>query len=214
MKAELNLALVGMPGCGKSLTAKATANLFEVPLLRLDIGKLMGKYVGETEQNMAAMFREAETENAILLLDEADSFLQDRRSAQRTYEVTEVNEMLQGMERFRGIFICTTNLMDRIDQAALRRFTFKIQFHPLTRAQRVALFVAEACAGDPVRLEPAQEKRLAALDQLCIGDFAAVRRQALILDIKMDPDELLEQLEAEHRIKPEVRDGRNIGFLQ
>jgi hypothetical protein len=49
----------------------------------------------------------------VLLLDEADSFLQDRRGAQRTYEVTEVNEMLQGMERFNGIFICTTNLLDR-----------------------------------------------------------------------------------------------------
>ena len=44
--------------------------------------------------------------------------------------------MLQGMERFNGIFVCTTNLLDRIDQAALRRFTFKIQFKPLTRAQR------------------------------------------------------------------------------
>ena len=54
---------------------------------------------------MAAMFREAETEKAVLLLDEADSFLQDRRGAQRTYEVTEVNEMLQGMERFNGIFV-------------------------------------------------------------------------------------------------------------
>ena len=68
----------------------------------------------------------------MLLLDEADSFLQDRRGAQRTYEVTEVNEMLQGMERFDGIFVCTTNLLDRIDQAALRRFTFKIKFMPLT----------------------------------------------------------------------------------
>jgi SpoVK/Ycf46/Vps4 family AAA+-type ATPase len=89
---------------------------------------LVSKFVGETEQQMAAMFREAEAEKAVLLLDEADSFLQDRRHAQRTYEVTEVNEMLQGMERFAGIFICTTNLMDSIDQAALRRFTFKIQF--------------------------------------------------------------------------------------
>ena len=108
----------------------------------------MSKYVGETEQNMAAMFREAEAEKAVLLLDEADSFLQDRRGAQRTYEVTEVNEMLQGMERFDGIFICTTNLFDRIDQAALRRFTFKIQFKPLTALQREAMFVTEALGGD------------------------------------------------------------------
>ena len=104
----------------------------------------MSKYLGETEQNMAAMFRDATSEKAVLLLDEADSFLQDRRGAQRTYEVTEVNEMLQGMERFAGVFICTTNLLDRIDQAALRRFTFKIRFKPMTSVQRERMFVTEA----------------------------------------------------------------------
>src|SRR5947209_12802199 len=97
---------------------------------------------------MAAMFDEAESEQAILLLDEADSFLQDRRGAQRTYEVTEVNEMLQGMERFDGIFVCTTNLLESLDQAALRRFTFKIKFMPLTSEQREQMFITEALAGD------------------------------------------------------------------
>ncbi len=207
------LCFFGPPGTGKTALAEHIASTLAQPLHIRQASDLMSKYVGETEQNMAAMFREAETENAILLLDEADSFLQDRRGAQRSYEVSEVNEMLQGMERFRGIFICTTNLMDRIDQAALRRFTFKIQFQPLTRAQRLALFVTEACAGDAMGLEPALEQRLVSLDQLCVGDFAAVKRQALILDLKMAPDEFLEQLEAEHRIKPEVREGRSMGFL-
>ena len=121
--------------------------------------------------------------------------------------------MLQGMERFHGIFICTTNLMDRLDQAALRRFTFKIQFKPLTPPQRLALFVAEACAGDASRLDRHLEKRLAALDQLCVGDFSAVKRQNAILDAQLEPGEFLEQLEAEHRIKPEVREARGIGFM-
>ena len=162
---------------------------------------------------MVVMFREAEAENGILLLDEADSYLQDRRGAQRSYELTEVNEMLQGMERFKGIFICTTNLMDRIDQAALRRFTFKIQFKPLTRFQRETLFVKEVLDGDADRLENAQQSRLAALDQLCLGDFAAVKRQGVILDTIMDSEEFLSQLESEHRIKPEVRETRNMGFM-
>jgi SpoVK/Ycf46/Vps4 family AAA+-type ATPase len=162
---------------------------------------------------MAAMFREAEAEKAVLLLDEADSFLQDRRGAQRTYEVTEVNEMLQGMERFAGIFVCTTNLMDRIDQAALRRFAFKIRFKPLTAAQREKMFVTEALDGDSAALTPQVHARLARLDQLCPGDFAAVKRQVDILAAELSPEEFLEQLEAEHRIKPEVRETRNIGFL-
>ena len=207
------LCFYGPPGTGKTALAEHIATALAQPLHIRQASDLMSKYVGETEQNMAAMFREAEAENAILLLDEADSFLQDRRSAQRTYEVSEVNEMLQGMERFNGIFICTTNLMDRIDQAALRRFTFKIRFQPLTRTQRIALFIKEACLAEETPLRHGLELRLACLDQLCVGDFAAVKRQAEILDAQLDPDELLTQLEAEHRIKPDVREARGMGFL-
>ncbi len=213
-RAHGTLCFYGPPGTGKTALAEHIASALARPLLIRQASDLMSKYIGETEQNMAAMFREAEAEDAVLLLDEADSFLQDRRGAQRTYEVTEVNEMLQGMERFHGIFICTTNLMDRIDQAALRRFTFKIQFKPLTRAQRETLFVAEACQGDALQLPEAMRTRLAALEHLCPGDFAAVKRQALILDEQMAPQEFLEQLEAEHRIKPEVRESRSMGFVQ
>jgi SpoVK/Ycf46/Vps4 family AAA+-type ATPase len=207
------LCFYGPPGTGKTALAEHIATTLAQPLHIRQASDLMSKYVGETEQNMATMFREAEAENAILLLDEADSFLQDRRGAQRSHEVSEVNEMLQGMEHFHGIFICTTNLMDRIDQAALRRFTFKIAFQPLSRTQRLAHFVTEACAGDTTQLSQGMEQRLASLDQLCVGDFSVVARQAAILNIQMDPAEFLDQLEAEHRIKPEVRDARGIGFL-
>jgi SpoVK/Ycf46/Vps4 family AAA+-type ATPase len=208
------LCFYGAPGTGKTALAEHIARSLDRPLLIKQASDLMSKFVGETEQNMAAMFREAESEKAVLLLDEADSFLQDRRGAQRTYEVTEVNEMLQGMERFAGIFVCTTNLMDRIDQAALRRFTFKIKFKPLTPTQREKMFVTEVLGGDAARLEPEVAGRLARLDQLCPGDFAAVKRQAEILASDIGAEEFLEQLEAEHRIKPEVREARSIGFLQ
>lgn len=207
------LCFYGPPGTGKSALAQYMAATLNKPLIVRQASDLMSKYIGETEQNMAAMFREAEAEGAVLLLDEADSFLQDRRGAQRTYEVSEVNEMLQGMERFRGIFICTTNLMDRVDQAALRRFTFKIQFKPLSREQRSAFFLSQVCGGDAALLSASLSDRLDQLDQLCLGDFAAVQRQVQILGSGMEPEEFLEQLEAEHRIKPEVRDARSMGFL-
>ncbi|TFZ01852.1 ATP-binding protein [Ramlibacter humi] len=207
------LCFYGPPGTGKTALAEHIARSLDRPLLIKQASDLMSKFVGETEQNMAAMFREAETEKAVLLLDEADSFLQDRRGAQRTYEVTEVNEMLQGMERFAGIFVCTTNLLDRIDQAALRRFTFKIRFKPLTMAQRETMFTTEALRGDAPALTPDIRSRLAKLDQLCPGDFAAVKRQVDILGAgDFAPLEFLEQLEAEHRIKPEVREARPMGF--
>ena len=206
------LCFHGAPGTGKTALAEHMAQQLERPLMVRRASDLMSKFVGETEQQMAAMFREAEAEKAVLLLDEADSFFQDRRGAQRTYEVTEVNEMLQGMERYAGIFICTTNLMDSIDQAALRRFTFKIHFKPLTREQRERMFVVEALGGEAAVLTDAWRSRLARLEQLCPGDFAAVKRQVEILAETLAPDEFLAQLEAEHRIKPEVRESRGIGF--
>lgn len=202
----------GPPGTGKTALAEHIAHALDRPLMIRRASDLVSKFVGETEQHMAAMFREAEAEKAVLLLDEADSFLQDRRHAQRTYEVTEVNEMLQGMERFNGIFVCTTNLMDSIDQAALRRFTFKIQFQPLTASQREQMFMVEALGGQASAMTEDMLRRLACLDQLCPGDFAAVKRQADILGESLPPLEFLAQLEAEHRIKPEVREARRIGF--
>ena len=208
------LCFYGPPGTGKTALAEHIATALELPLMIKQASDLMSKYVGETEQKMAAMFKEAELEKAVLLLDEADSFLQDRRGAQRTYEVTEVNEMLQGMERHHGIFICTTNLLDSLDQAALRRFTFKIKFMPLTSLQREAMFTTEALGSDAALLTGELRTRLAKLTQICPGDFAAVKRQADILAATFTADEFMSQLEAEHRIKPEVREARGMGFVQ
>ena len=206
------LCFYGPPGTGKTALAEHIAQALGKPLLIRQASDLASKFVGETEQNMARMFEEAQTEEAVLLLDEADSFLRSRRMAERNYEVTEVNEMLQGMERYAGIFICTTNLFEELDEAALRRFTFKIRFKPLTPAQREAMFVAEALGGDAGRLTAEQRQRLATLDHLAPGDFAAVQRQVDILGLPFEPDEFLAQLESEHRVKPEVRQRRNIGF--
>jgi SpoVK/Ycf46/Vps4 family AAA+-type ATPase len=207
------LCFHGVPGSGKTALAEHIAQSLQRPLMVRQASDVMSKYVGETEQNMARMFAEAQAEQAVLLLDEADSFLRSRRRAERNYEVSEVNEMLQGMERFGGVFICTTNLFDELDEAALRRFTFKVRFHPLTPAQRERMFVAEALDGEADALTDEHRQRLRGLDVLTPGDFASVKRQVDVLGVPFEPDEFLAQLEAEHRVKPEVRQRRGIGFV-
>jgi SpoVK/Ycf46/Vps4 family AAA+-type ATPase len=207
------LCFYGPPGTGKTALAEHIAQQLERPLLIRQASDIMSKYVGETEQNMARMFAEASSENAVLLLDEADSYLRSRRMAERNYEISETNEMLQGMERFAGVFICTTNLFEELDEAALRRFTFKIRFKPLTAEQRERMFATEALGGDASLLTAEQGRRLLALELLAPGDFAAVRRQVEVLGEAFDPDEFLSQLEAEHRVKPDVRRQRSIGFV-
>ncbi len=211
-KGRGTLIFYGAPGTGKTALAEHIAKAIERPLFIRRASDLVSKWVGETEQNMAAMFADAERERAVLLLDEADSFLQSRGMAQRNYEVTEVNEMLQGMERFSGIFICTTNLLDRIDEAALRRFTFKLRFKPLTQNGREKMFIAEALEGKAESLSSAHRNALNDFALLTPGDFAAVKRQVDLTGVALTADAFIEALEEEHKVKPEVREARKIGF--
>lgn len=213
-RARGTLCFYGPPGTGKTALAEHIAAALEQPLMIRRASDLMSKYVGETEQQIAAMFARAEEDGAVLLLDEADSFMQSRQNAVRNYEVSEVNEMLQGMERFNGIFVCTTNLFERIDEAALRRFSFKIRFLALKAEQRAAMFIEEALDADASRLEVAMGEELAKMDCLTPGDFATVKRQCVLLGETLTPDEFLAQLRQEHAVKPEVRQHRPLGFLQ
>jgi hypothetical protein len=80
--------------------------------------------------------------------------------------------------------------------------------------QRERMFVTEALAGDAALMTGEAKSRLAQLPQLCPGDFAAVKRQTDILAVEFSAAEFLDQLEAEHRIKPEVRESRGMGFVQ
>jgi SpoVK/Ycf46/Vps4 family AAA+-type ATPase len=223
------LCFYGLPGTGKTALGEHIARSLERPLMIRRASDLMSKYVGETEQQMARMFADAQREQAVLLLDEADSFLQNRQMAVRNYEVSEVNEMLQGMERFEGVFICTTNLFDRIDEAALRRFAFKLRFLPLTAAQRLRMFAVEALgweppsgSGDAREIEASAARavpepiavRLARLELLAPGDFAVVKRQSALLGEQPEPEAFVEQLEREHRAKPDVRFSKPLGFVR
>ena len=173
----------GPAGTGKSELARYLADQLQKPLLVKRASDLLDKYVGETEQRIAAMFNDARQRDAVLVLDEADSFLRDRRSAHQSWEVTQVNELLTQMEAFEGIFIATTNLMESLDVASLRRFPWKIRFDWLKPAQRWALFAQELVRLGGDLAEAADWKAdLWELEQLTPGDFAAVVRQYELWD--------------------------------
>ena len=203
------ICLFGPPGTGKSAWGRHVAQQLDRPLLVKRASDLLSMWVGGTEARLAAMFREARTEKAVLLLDEADSFLQDRRQAQQSWEVTQVNELLTQMETFEGIFIASTNLMDQFDAAALRRFDFKVKFTFLQPSQARVLFLDAAAR---LGLEPAPEHltHLETLRKLTPGDFATALRQAR-LSPPGDVPSLIQLLEAECRLKLEART-KPIGF--
>ena len=204
------LCFYGAPGTGKTALAHYLAQELGLPLHARRASDILSPYVGETEQKMAQMFRQAQHDGALLLLDEADSFLSERQSAKNAWEVTAANEMLTQMERFDGLFICSTNLMQRLDQASLRRFTLKIKFDFLKPEQRWKLFLAQARKFGRTD-ETTYRAALDALHNLTPGDFATVRRQAKLIGVTLTTDELITRLQHECRAKN--GSSRPIGFL-
>jgi hypothetical protein len=208
-----SVLLYGPPGTGKTQFAEYVCQQLGLPLIAKTASDLMSKWVGENEKNIAAAFEEAAAEDGVLFLDEADSFLQSRAHASAGWEVTRVNELLQKMERFDGIVMMATNLFRDLDAAALRRFTFKIEFLELNVAQRWSMFLSEAGLTDVIdTIEPAKKEqwqlKLTLMRFLAPGDFATVKRQCIALDTQLSPEEWLEQLQLECDIKNAPRRGR------
>ena len=171
------LCLYGPPGTGKTAWARWLAQQLEAPLLVKRGSDLLSMWVGGTEKNIAECFRQAETEGAVLLIDEIEGFLQDRRQARHSWEVTGVNEMLTRMESFPGVFIASTNLQDNLDQAALRRFDMKIKFDYLLLPQSRALLESYCNTLNFDAPDKPSTARLGRLHNLTPGDFAAVMRR-------------------------------------
>lgn len=209
-----SMCLYGPPGTGKTALAYHIARELGVPLLDQRASDLMSKWVGDTEKNIARMFERASHDGALLLLDEAESFLADRRGAAHGWEITQVNEMLTQMEHFAGLFICSTNLADQLDRAALRRFAIKVRFEYLdaSRVERLfrSLLHELGVPGQERALSP-EVAALRALRNLTPGDFAAVSRKFRVLGGTPTPAEVQRALREESDLKREGRGG-SIGF--
>ncbi len=121
----------GPSGTGKTYASEVIANALGRPLYRVDLGMLVSKYIGETEENLNKLFDAAQHESIVLLFDEADSLFGKRgevKEARDRYANMEVSHLLSRIERHKGPCILTSNLREHIDQAFLRRFQIVVNF--------------------------------------------------------------------------------------
>lgn len=205
------ICIYGPPGTGKTAYAKWLAKYLEKPLIVRKASNLLNCYLGETEKIIAQAFEDAQRDDAVLLLDEIDSFLRDRTLSSHSWEVTQVNELLTQIENFEGVFIATTNLIDLLDLAALRRFDLKTKFDFLKPEQAKKLFKKYS---SQLRLQGSLAEVLAEVEdfeKLTPGDFAAVYRQFKFRTEKTKKA-FLEALKDEVRIKGNGGAVRKIGF--
>jgi DNA replication protein DnaC len=118
----------GPPGTGKTMLAEAIAKELGKKMLLVEYPKIMSRWVGDTDKNIATAFRAARKNDLVLVLDEADSLLYNRSYAIQEHDIRLVNEMLQELERFEGVVILTTNMEGLLDQALERRVSLKVKF--------------------------------------------------------------------------------------
>ncbi len=131
----------GPPGTGKTLCAEAIACELNQPLQMVAIPAVVSKWVGETEQNLARLFSEARTANAVLFLDEADTLLMERGEGRASrHDDSVVNTLLTLIERHEGVVLLATNLPDRLDKALVRRLTYRLAFPFPDAEQRAAIW--------------------------------------------------------------------------
>ena len=208
------MCLFGPPGTGKTAWARYVARAVKRPLLVKQAADLLNEYVGGTEKRIRAAFEEATRTKSILLFDEVDSFLPDRKSVSQHWEVSQANQFLTALEEFNGVLLCTTNLMDNLDPATMRRFDFKISFDYLKPEQALEMAM-DFCRAFKVPVTKQGRVMLEAnLGRLKLaqGDFAALLRRYSVMNDKPKVRKLCEELKKEVGFREEVK-SRPIGFV-
>ncbi|MGE0726905.1 MAG: ATP-binding protein [Acidimicrobiia bacterium] len=143
----------GPSGTGKTLSAEIVAHELGLDLFRIDLAAVVSKYIGETEKNLEQIFQAAASGRVVLLFDEADAIFGERSKTQDAhdrYANLEVSYLLQRIEAYDGVAILTTNLMNNIDQAFLRRIDVAVEFTLPEEDERRALWQGGFPPGAPL----------------------------------------------------------------
>jgi AAA+ superfamily predicted ATPase len=204
------MCLHGAPGTGKSEFIHRVARASGRRVLVKRYSDLETRFVGEAEQNLAAAFREATRSGAILLFDEVDSFLRERRYALQRHEVTMTNEFLQQLEAYEGILACTTNRLDDMDPAVLRRIPLKIELRPMDPDRCVDLL---GLYFPRLPLDDEARRRLKGLRGITPGDFATVAAQVRMTGEEIDAGGVAARLAAEIALRERGRVSGRVGFM-
>jgi SpoVK/Ycf46/Vps4 family AAA+-type ATPase len=141
--AAVTVLFAGDPGTGKTMAAEVIAGELGLELYKIDLSTMVSKYIGETEKNLERIFSAAESSNAILFFDEADSIFGKRsevRDAHDRYANIEISYLLQRMEAYNGVTILATNLRANLDEAFTRRLQFAIDFPFPDEAYRLRIW--------------------------------------------------------------------------
>ncbi|MEO9149832.1 MAG: ATP-binding protein [Burkholderiaceae bacterium] len=203
------LVFSGAPGTGKTQFAAELAERLGRQLVLRTASDIHSMWYGQSERNVATMFRECDPKSELLFLDEAEVLLGARSSTTHRADRAVTAEFLRWLEAFQGIFVCATNHLDDFDAALLRRFAFRLEFKPLSRVQREAMYAELVHGRVPAHgnetADPSHDAgpRLARLDLLTAGDFANAARR--IQQLGLGVEAWLDELEAEQLAKPQAR---------
>jgi SpoVK/Ycf46/Vps4 family AAA+-type ATPase len=149
----VRMLFCGPPGTGKTLSAEVLAAELDTDLLIVDLSRLVSKWIGETEKNLAEVFAAAERSRAVLFFDEADALFAKRTEvsdAHDRYANLETAYLLSRLEQYEGLAVLATNLRRNVDAAFLRRLEFVVEFERPSRGERLALWRAHLPPGAPL----------------------------------------------------------------
>jgi len=175
------LNFYGKPGTGKTMCAKAVASQLGKRLFHVDYSQVESKWVGETGKNIKKIFKIAKENEAVILLDEADSLVSRRMSdgKQSQHINQERNIFMQELDSFRGVVILTTNLFENYDEAMLRRISQHIEFELPNFEQKITLYknhIPEAVTKEELDFE----ELVAASIDFSGGDIKNVCMEAMV----------------------------------